>query len=282
MKQLISLLLAGCLVLGLAGCQKEASDRAQQAASTSASIPEPSSVPEDCSSQTYISAVPDGPAPVDRCVGQEPVFDGVCSAAYQIISHDPSLLDSRGKLAVDLRYDQIEVLNSPGAEKINAYFTALYEDFMARVPDFAAYTEEPMRTDYELVFENTYLAFVPYNMDGVFSVVLKNSWYMGGVSDGASVYCTFDLKTGEPLTLSQLLPGYDHELVYVQLRSMLEQSPTFGEAISVDRLDSDFPTLDALPFYVSADGEIILAFNQYQIAYGAAGPIFLSTGLFLS
>ena len=124
----------------------------------------------------------------------------------------------------------------------------------------------------EMPYTDTHTAAVHTCDASLVSLTIAYEWYMGGVMDyGVDTY-TFDAATGAPLTLRDVLDGSDDALRSSIADALAEQYPDIeGEGLTESPLD----TVRAMPvesfhFYV-ADGAVHVAFNKYEITYGAAG-----------
>ena len=121
-----------------------------------------------------------------------------------------------------------------------------------------------------------------HNGDGVFSICMTQSWYMGGVSNVDHYGMTFDLSTGEAAQLPQML-GQDEAAVTEQLKTITKTYMTQNQAGWFDEAweTVDGYTLEDFPFYIQ-EGQVMLCFPTYALAPGASGSITVPTGLMLN
>ena len=204
----------------------------------------------------------------------------VDSAQYEVERQDLSYYNEAGQVLINLYYDQVVLTGGP-FQSIN---NAIYGDYLDKFPlpdaraEYAQYLDGPY-LDPEYPFMNTYTAQVTHNGDGIFSICLSQSWYMGGVFNGNVYGLTFDLNTGEKASLPHLM-GMDEAALTRQLKSLtkahLDENPGlwFDEAWdTVDNL-----TLEEFEYYIQ-DGELVLCFETYLLGPGATGCLVLPTGM---
>lgn len=113
---------------------------------------------------------------------------------------------------------------------------------------------------------------VKYNQNGLFSIVLSNYQYEGGVH-GSTIQTafTFDLNTGKQLKLSDLTnPSSGYQKYFdAAIRSQIDARIKSGALYEFP--SSPFQTLGGNPdFYLSDDG-IVFYFQEYQYFPYAAG-----------
>ncbi len=180
-------------------------------------------------------------------------------------------------------YDQIVITeNTPQTDAINALIAqdcqAFLDDFSPE--DYEEILRDPFLSD-GTVFENTADAVVTNNADGIFSILLSYSWFMGGVANFDFHGMTFDLTTGKAMTLADFAPQDPDaflrdlkDLVWDYLTEKAYGNEMFPEA----RETLDAYSLEEMDFHIDS-GEIILTFPTYTFAPGAAGPVMVSTGI---
>lgn len=207
---------------------------------------------------------------------------GPATVPYKVTFQDRSLTGGSGRVIIDACYDLVTVSGSPADQTINSVLQAEYQKFLE-----TDYSEalEIIRED-ETFYDVT-TAQVLYNDKGLFSVLLSYDWYMGGVTDYGGTGCTFDLSTGEQLDIGDLFPKKDQKellrklkstVVDVVRRNYAPDDPNLVDDIK-NSLNKSYNTLEALPYYISPEGEVVLYFSKYAIAYGAAGDFTIPTGL---
>lgn len=160
-----------------------------------------------------------------------------------------------------------------GYAVINEFFRQKQEEFfspsnqmLADLPEMAA-----NNTTGDTYFYAT-SATVYDCTDQIFSVSLNNSMYFGGVASGEGACYTFDPKTGEQLSLSDLVDaGSVEDLKELIIQGLLEEYPGIEsrEDILTNVRELDY-SMDDFKFYVK-DGQVWIDFDKYEIADGASG-----------
>ena len=216
----------------------------------------------------------------EETTGEEPEEPRVDSARYEIQRNDLSYYNEAGQVLIALYYDQV-VLDGSAFQSINE---AIHRDYQDKFPppdaraEYAQYLDGPYLGP-ESPFMNTYDAEVTHNGDGIFSIALTQSWYMGGVFNRNVYGLTFDLNTGAEASLSDLM-GMDETALVRQLKSRtkayLDQDPDRWFAEAWDTVES--LTLEEFEYYVR-DGELILCFETYMLGPGASGCAEVPTGM---
>ena len=207
-----------------------------------------------------------------------------------IIRQDFSRSTEQGVLLAELYYDLVQLPETTEAyRKINASIQEDYQAFVNEVesPDFQQYIDnaEKSREEYGENWGNyfhTCEASVTTCEDGILSLRYGEAWYMGGVSNRNARGLSFDLKTGEPITLdsiAQTLPENADFFGYIKSHifwTMTEESKI--DSLTLDSLQT--LQLKDLAFYLE-DKELMIYINTYQLACGAAGSFPVETGLFV-
>ena len=200
-------------------------------------------------------------------------------ADYEIIREDRSFLDEKSKKPlIEIYYDRVEVAeNVPGAEAINAHISAQCEAFLGQRDGLETNLEFPgLSTDSP--FYCTSVAEVTHNGGGVFSVRSSESWFMGGVGNYNLSGLTFDMKTGQLLTLAELCPQKEGQIRELALAWMEE---TYGEEDFFGREETLAKyAYEEIPFFI-LNGQVVLCFPTYTFAAGASGPTIIETGLLI-
>lgn len=198
------------------------------------------------------------------------------TADYTIERQDRSVYNTDGSLALSWYYDLVQLTgDTEAAEAINKSLSGCCDSFFAQ--DVGNLPPEKETDD---VWCNTMDASVTQNGDGLLSVCLTRSWYMGGVANSDCLGYTYDLATGEALGLADLT-GQDPDTLADTLRQLVKaymsshpEVEWFGEA--ADTVDSR--SLEDMLFWVDS-GEIVLCFFTYDLAPGAFGPVIIPTGV---
>ena len=200
------------------------------------------------------------------------------SAKFEIVRDDRSMEDGEGNVLIRFYYDAV-VLTAPEstAQEINAYIAQDLEQFFSR-HEVEGYLEgAQMQTAYG-PFYCVCEAAVAHNSGGILSIVMSWDWWMGGVSNHNYFGMTFDLTTGQPLTLADICPEKEQELRDVVLTYVYAEYADGGFADPEGTLAGY--TLEQIPFHI-ADGQIVLTFPVYTFACGAEGATVVKTGIYL-
>ena len=208
-----------------------------------------------------------------------------------ITRKDFSRKSEDGTLLAEIYYDLVQLPETTDAyRKINACLQEDYQAFLDSIenPDFQSYLDNAAKNQAENAGEdwwnyfNTYTAFVSTCEDGILSIGYAEEWFMGGVANQNAHGLSFDLDSGEPITLrsiEQTVPENADFTGYVKAHifwTMLEES-------KVDPLTMDyFPDLqlEDLAFYL-VDKQLVIYINTYQLASGAVGSFEVPTGLYV-
>ena len=260
MKRLcLSLLLA--LTLTLAAC----GTAAQPSASGQGSLPP---------GQT--AQLPDGSVPAGAQPQDSRSPESAPAAGYTIERQDRSVTNRDGSIALSWYYDLVQLTgDTDQAQAINESLSGYCDSFFA-----GSSGELPLEKRAEDLWLNTMEAAVTQNGDGLLSVCMTRTLYMGGTASSDCLGYTYDLATGEELGLAGLT-SQEADTLATTLREIVKAYVTshpevdwFPEAVA--GLDSR--DLEELPFYVD-DGEIVLCFPTCDLAPGAYGPAVIPTGV---
>lgn len=188
---------------------------------------------------------------------------------------------------VDMHINVPVVQGSNGKElpsKVNAQIQKITADYEAQgKAEFAAYKKaffETGGTEAEWA-DRTMDLYIDYDVkyltDDVLSleITTAKSWV---AAEEERYYYNIDLARDEPLTLEALL-GEDYidlcnKSITAQIEERMandENAMFFGFGEDDDMIDG-FRTIDAdTPFYLNADGEVVISFPEYTIAPGYMG-----------
>ena len=193
----------------------------------------------------------------------------------------------RTELGEDLpaeMYFEIPVFegDSDAARRINETLSAVRQAYIdGSAEDVRQMVRDSMGSEYgptaETPYIDTHSASVFTCDASLVSVAISYAWYMGGVYDYGMDTYAFDGASGEPLYLSDLLGGTDDEIREGIVTALLEQYPGVEDA---GVLETPMDAIRAKPikdchFYVDS-GVVHVAFNKYEITYGAAGAFDVS------
>ncbi len=228
--------------------------------------------------QDFLS-LPYAPPIEDMAVIQD-VPSELRNATYDIQKQDMSVQNDQGETIAELFYDLV-VLTSDGrgVDKINQTLDLGYQEYRS---SNQTVTAESLSEEAHLPYFNTYAANVTHNEDGVFSIKFDADWYWGGVHNINYYGKTFDLNSGEELIIKDLIEANASTLsVYLkETAKQYIQNENSGDFMNDAEQKIDTYELDGFPFYIE-EKQIVLCFETYELASGAAGPTTIPTGLFL-
>ena len=211
------------------------------------------------------------------------------SVEFECRTMDGSWYNENGDVLVSHVYEQVVVLDdSEAVEKINR---AIEDDGRAFIDprSISIYeSEEELEEflelavlDYGDLFYDA-SATVTHNGDGILSIRMGTEWFMGGVFNADYYGMTFDLETGEKLNVLQVIGG-DAEEVEEELNTIICEYVTeaYGPGLfdAPERILEDY-SVEAYKFYVE-EGQIIVTFDTYTFAPGAAGATVVPTGIMI-
>ncbi len=199
---------------------------------------------------------------------REEVIPPIESAEYEIVRDDVSFDNAEKDLHVSQYFERV-VLNddNPNIDKINDEIQKYADKFILEAQENEAFV-----TDEEYITGRAYYnhasAEITKNSDGILSIKMTVSKYLGGVQNQMDYYgLSFDLNTGEKLDISEYLG---------MSRSDAEK---FIKEETAKRLEDGYNTkvldnykLDKFKYYLS-DTHIFVCFDTYEIAPGAAGSV---------
>lgn len=213
----------------------------------------------------------------------EPTEPKVDSVTVFHQTQDRSYYNEEGILRVEYTYDQILIADDiPSAAAINAAIARDGEAFLSELTDekmkeYAALAW--LEDDY---FHNNARADVTHNSGGVLSIRVSTDRWLGGLNTHDYYGLTYDLNTGEPMTLTQLL-GMEEDTLAGKLKniawSYLSENFLGGLLENAYDLLYDY-ALEDFHYYVQ-NGELILTFPTYSLGFGTSGAYTIPTGLYV-
>lgn len=241
-------------------------------AGENAGAPGQSSPPPSQTAQLPEPSVPAAAAP-----GAVPAADGATeTAGYSIERQDRSVHNKDGSLSLSRYYDLVQLTgDTPEIQAINDSLNGHCEAFF---DDNSG--DLPLEKRADDLWLNTMDAAVTHNGDGLLSVNMTRTWYMGGVANSNCLGHTYDLATGEELGLADLT-SQDPDALAATLREIVKAYMASHPEVdwredAADIVDSR--SLEDMLFWVDG-GEIVLCFSTYDLSPGACGPTFIPTGV---
>ena len=137
-----------------------------------------------------------------------------------------------------------------------------YDAYIATGGDPKEYWPMDIHVDYEIKSSNERtLSFVIDKYEGHASVYRERYFY------------NLDLQTGKTLTLQDMFGADYQDFVYDQVTEQVEQlDPETKQYIFPQYLTKNLINQNR-PFYLDENGNIVVVFEKYEIAAGAAGPL---------
>lgn len=234
--------------------------------STVLASPSPSPTPTPSPTATPIPT----PVPVD-------------SVAYNIERKDHSISDDNGNILLEHYYDLVVLEGDTEAiQTINAALEAEYQKFIESNKSVNQDSISQFGGNPNLTLTNVMSGQVTFNEHGVISVVHSLNWMMGGVHNVVYSAMTFDLNTGEQLTLPTLFIDIPKNSVeaYVEAKAIqyiIDTRDTGGWMDNAESLVENC-SIDEMNFCID-HGEICLLFPGYELKAAMAGPVSIPLGL---
>lgn len=197
-------------------------------------------------------------------------------ADYTIERQDRSVANKDGSTALSWYYDLVQLTgDTPEIQAINDSLNSRCDEFFAENSGNLPLEKQP-----DDLWLNTMEAAVTQNGDGLLSVCMTRTWYMGGVANTDYLGYTYDLSTGQAVGLAGLT-SQDPDTLATTLREIVKAymagQPEAGWwDDAVDKVDSR--SLEDMIFWVDG-GEIVLCFETYDLTIGAYGPVVIPTGV---
>lgn len=212
----------------------------------------------------------------------EPEPEQIDSVNYQIQRQDRSVYNENGESILEFYYDLVVLEGSSAA--VSQINSTLYEECQtyldanqSSVDDTISQFNPRPNSGYA----NATSAQVIYNENGVISIVYSLNWMMGGVHNLNYFGMTFDLNTGEQLSLTSLFPFLDPQEseVYVKAKCLqyLFDNPEDGWNDGAKETIEYYDT-ETMDFCID-HGEIMVFFESYELKSGMAGPVSIPLGI---
>lgn len=157
----------------------------------------------------------------------------------------------------------------PANEEMDQYAQALIDEYEKTVREQAGEGNYSLDYTYETVFEN----------DKYVCIVVHTTVAQGGAAQFTKAF-TIEKKNGESISLLELLENDESRLNAVSdsIKAQMREQMAADENV-IYYLDSDMPEQDFKgltgeeSFYFSQNGELVVAFDEYQVAPGYMGAV---------
>lgn len=206
-------------------------------------------------------------------------------ANYTITRRDHSLRNSKGDIVYSSYYDQV-ILDGNGSQ-VSAINGVIEKDYRSNIKQITNINEldtafPPSASD---PFEDTYDASVTYNRDGIFSIEVIATWFMGGVRNVVPYGMTFNLNTGKQASISEIVNiEKDYLQIYVRKKIahyFFDSDSNYGLFPDAENTIMQYD-VDSLAYYVDRNGEINVCIPVYEIGPAASDsfvvPLALKVG----
>lgn len=219
---------------------------------------------------------------------ETPKIETIDSAKCKLERVDESITDENGNIGLSWFFDKLVIEGTnPAADIINADMDKVSSEFFSdsKRQQITEYFNNYYNSEYNQAFLNTAEGEVSYNSNGIISVSYVQDWFMGGVFNRNYDGFTYNLNTGERLSLADLLSGSEAEVLTsvqnVYWDAIIEH---YGATDTQENARDYFEakTLNDYKFFVGENGEIYLIADTYEFASGAAGAYVFASGLFVT
>lgn len=209
--------------------------------------------------------------------------------SYTIETVGTPTLNENGEIIGDCHYEKL-VFTKPNESlsKINSYIDKACSSFFesGSGKDFKNYLSEVPQERLDELVSYPYKATMDvesiYLTDSYVSIKSKYSWYCGGVGTLNYLGNSYDLDTGEPLQLTDLLMGSEDAIMSTIKNiywSALIEHYTPARMFDTAREVLDEKALSDYAFFIGEDGEIFFIVDTYEFAPGAEGSYAFGSGL---
>ena len=269
MKRLLALLLLGAMLAGFAGCglRRQTSveeDRELVSTPTPVETPVPMET-DNGENDQEAEEVSAAPAESDK-----PKSD--LSAEFTIERNDRSVQDGNGNVILKQYYDNVVLSGTDEvSQKINATLESQYNDFLSQTQDCIDQTIDHPPAATECYYNYTD-AEVVENANGIFSIKTSSFWYMGGVVNQDAHGFTFNLNTGEFLTLPEVFTLDESEIVTYLKEQTLSYIQAHSEILWAQDAKSTIQSLTIEDFnhlYYIQGNTVTLCYPVYMLGPGS-------------
>ncbi len=205
---------------------------------------------------------------------------GSSSAEYTIEREDRSVYDESGQLLASWYYDKV-VLEEKNEqwERINAQIQEDCDQFFGENPDYESLVLEnpPLES---MVYSNYSEAEVTCNENGILSIRLTRTWFMGFTANIDYYGLSYDLYTGEEVSPENILSmSSDEADDYLKEETIgyIDENPDMGWWSDSNNVQNAKQTvneydLQEFEFYIE-DNNICLCYPTYELGPGVMGPV---------
>lgn len=205
------------------------------------------------------------------------------SVTYNIERKDHSISDENGNVLLEHFYDLVVLEGETEAiQAINAALEADYQQFVESNKSVNQDSVAQFGGNPNLTLTNAMSGQVTFNEHGVISIVHSLNWMMGGIHNVVYSAMTFDLNTGEKLTLPTLFMDTPKNSVeaYVEAKAIqyiIDTRDTGGWMDNAESIVENI-SIDEMNFCID-HGEVVLLFPNTELKAGMAGPVSIPLGI---
>ena len=203
---------------------------------------------------------------------------GSSSAEFEIVRDDRSVYDESGKLLANWYYEKV-VLEEKNEtfKKINNSIQQQCDRFFEETPDYEndVYASPPQS---DMEYSNISEAEVTCNENGILSIRMTQTWFMGGVMNINYYGFSFDLHTGETVELQDIF-SMDEDQISSYLKEetidYIDENPDKGwwdSSLDDAKQTINEYDLEEFEFYIE-DSNVCLCYLTYELGPGAMGPV---------
>ena len=203
---------------------------------------------------------------------------GSSSAEFEIVRDDRSVYDESGKLLANWYYEKVVLEEKNEAfKKINTLIQQECDRFFEETPDYEndVYASPPQS---DMEYSNISEAEVTCNENGILSIRMTQTWFMGGVMNINYYGFSFDLHTGETVELQDIF-SMDEEQISSYLKEetidYIDENPDKGwwdSSLDDAKQTINEYDLEEFEFYIE-DSNVCLCYLTYELGPGAMGPV---------
>lgn len=217
--------------------------------------------------ETTPADIPDEYTNAEPETQAEVIYD---SAEYKTEKDDVSFDNHNSNLYLTQYFERIVLTDeNEKFRNINALIKEKSDAFLAEAKENEAFTtDEKFITNMQYV--NHHTANVTKNSDGIISIKMTATKFMGGVYNMDTYGLNYDLNTGEELSLTTVLDMSKNDaLEYLREESKKQIGEGFYENAAEIIDNYKFENFS----YYLQDGAIYLCYPTYTLAPGAAGSV---------
>ncbi|MCC8066114.1 MAG: Ig-like domain-containing protein, partial [Clostridiales bacterium] len=186
-------------------------------------------------------------------------------ASYSYSKTDQS--KTYGNVKANVYYQKVVLKGSSSAiAKINSSINSDMNSFLnsSNKSSLYEYAESGNEAGCRDNYYYTATSTVTYNNSGIISIQVKTYWYAGGVSNTDVYGLTYDLSTGEKLTLVDVCEGSASTIK----SRVVTKVTNSDDSSSIEWKTLNGYTTKKMDFYLKPNYKAVVCFGPYEINYG--------------